>query len=167
MPLFLMIKFKLFIIVSTYIDNSNYGRFLYYVKLLLRIIQILLYNTGMSTYAYTNKDFSDALKELLEEKKWSYNQLSYRCELSSQYLNQIVNKKSLPPKDENIIKIARAFNLEPGYFKEYRNRRLSEKMLEVGEDNNRERKQNDIMLSPEEIRKLEIIISEVKERFGG
>jgi len=121
----------------------------------------------MSTYAYTNKDFSDALKELLEEKKWSYNQLSYRCELSSQYLNQIVNKKSLPPKDENIIKIARAFNLEPGYFKEYRNRRLSEKMLEVGEDNNRERKQNDIMLSPEEIRKLEIIISEVKERFGG
>lgn len=113
-------------------------------------------------YSYTNKDFSDALKELLDEKKWSYNQLSYRCELSSQYLNQLVNKKSLPPKDENIIKIARAFNLGPDYFKEYRNRRLSEKMLQA-DDSGRD---YDILLSPEEIKKLEVIISEVKEKFG-
>lgn len=117
-------------------------------------------------YIYTNKDFSYALKELMDEKKWSYNQLSYRCELSGQYLNQLVNKKSLPPKDENIKKIAKAFNLKPEYFKEYRNRRLSEKMLQVNEPNPINGKHYDILLSPEEINKLENIISEVKEKFS-
>jgi len=117
-------------------------------------------------YAYTDKDFSDALKELMENKKWSYNQLSYRCELSSQYLNQLVNKKSLPPKDENIKKIARAFNLKPEYFKEYRNRRLSEKILRSDESDSEGGKYHDILLSPKEIRRLEIIISEVKEKFN-
>jgi len=117
-------------------------------------------------YIYTNKDFSYALKELMDEKKWSYNQLSYRCELSGQYLNQLVNKKSLPPKDENIRKIARAFNLEPEYFKEYRNRRLSEKMLQLDESDSNSEKYYDILLSPEEIRKLEFIISEVKEKLS-
>ncbi|MHB1336885.1 MAG: helix-turn-helix domain-containing protein [Candidatus Humimicrobiaceae bacterium] len=117
-------------------------------------------------YIYTNKDFSYALKELMDEKKWSYNQLSYRCELSGQYLNQLVNKKSLPPKDENIRKIARAFNLEPEYFKEYRNRRLSEKMLRLDESDSNSEKYYDILLSPEEIRKLEFIISEVKEKLS-
>ncbi|MCE5329165.1 helix-turn-helix domain-containing protein [bacterium] len=103
---------------------------------------------------------------MLDEKKWSYNQLSYRCELSSQYLNQLVNKKSLPPKDENIRKIAIAFNLEPEYFKEYRNRRLSEKMLQSDESDSDGEKHYNILLSPEEIKKLEIIISEVKEKFS-
>ncbi|MHB1252797.1 MAG: helix-turn-helix domain-containing protein [Candidatus Humimicrobiaceae bacterium] len=117
-------------------------------------------------YIYTNKDFSYALKELMDDKKWSYNQLSYRCELSGQYLNQLVNKKSLPPKDENIRKIARAFNLEPEYFKEYRNRRLSEKMLQLDESDSNSEKYYDILLSPEEIRKLEFIISEVKEKLS-
>ena len=117
-------------------------------------------------YAYTDKDFSDALKELMDNKKWSYNQLSYRCELSSQYLNQLVNKKSLPPKDENIKKIARAFNLKPEYFKEYRNRRLSEKILRSDESDSEGSKYHDILLSPKEIRRLEIIISEVKEKFN-
>ena len=117
-------------------------------------------------YNYTNKDFNIALKGLLDEKKWSYNQLSYRCELSGQYLNQLVNKKSLPPKDENIRKIAKAFNLAPEYFKEYRNRRLSEKMLQTDESDSGSEKHSDILLSPEEIRKLEFIISEVKEKFN-
>jgi transcriptional regulator with XRE-family HTH domain len=130
-----------------------------------------MYNSNMNTdtdnkYIYTDKDFSDALKELMDKKKWSYNKLSYRCELSGQYLHQLVNKKSLPPKDENIRKIAGAFNLEPEYFKEYRNRRLSEKMLQSDESDSDGKKHYDMLLSPEEIRKLEIIISEVKEKFS-
>jgi transcriptional regulator with XRE-family HTH domain len=115
---------------------------------------------------YTDKDFSDALKELMDNKDWSYNQLSYRCELSAQYLNQLVNKKSLPPKDENIRKIARAFNLRPEYFKEYRNRRLSEKLLQSDELDSIRKKNYDILLSPKEIKRLETIISEVKEKFS-
>jgi transcriptional regulator with XRE-family HTH domain len=115
---------------------------------------------------YTDKDFSDALKELMDKKDWSYNQLSYRCKLSAQYLNQLVNKKSLPPKDKNITKIARAFNLRPEYFKEYRNRRLSEKMLQSDELDSICKKNYDILLSPKEIKRLETIISEVKEKFS-
>jgi len=114
---------------------------------------------------YSDKDFSEALRELMDYKKWSYNVLSYKCRLSGQYLNQLVNRKSLPPKDENIIKIAAAFDLKPEYFKEYRNRRLFEKMLKSDETDIDTIKSYNIKLSPNEVKKLEVIISELKEKY--
>ena len=114
---------------------------------------------------YSDKDFSEALRELMDYKKWSYNLLSYRCGLSGQYLNQLVNRKSIPPKDENIIKIATAFDLKPEYFKEYRNRRLFEKMLQSDETDIDTIKNYNIRLSPNEVKKLEVIISELKEKY--
>jgi hypothetical protein len=49
-------------------------------------MEIVLHYTGMingikNKYMYTNKDFSNALKGSFDNKKWPYNQLSYRCEL--------------------------------------------------------------------------------------
>ena len=110
---------------------------------------------------YTNKEFGDALKDLMAIKKLSYNQVSYLCHLSPQYLQQIVTKKVLPPKDENIEKIAHAFGLKPEYFKEYRNRRLSEKLntLNFHADN------YNIPLSPEEIEYLKKIIEEAEKNI--
>ena len=108
---------------------------------------------------YTNKEFGDALKELMVVKNLSYNQLAYICHLSPQYLQQIVTKKVLPPKDENIIKIAQGFGLQPQYFREYRSRRLSEKMqnLDFHMDN------YDVPLSPEEIAYLKKIIEQAEK----
>ena len=81
-------------------------------------------NTDTDNVSYTNEDFGNALKDMMEERELSYNQLSYKCGLSGQYLNQIVNRKSLPPKDKNLVKIAKALKVGPEYFFEYRLRSL-------------------------------------------
>lgn len=81
-------------------------------------------NTYTDNIVLTREDFGNALKDIMRKRELSYNQLSYKCGLSGQYLNQIVNRKSLPPKDENLIKIAKALEIEPEYFFEYRLRIL-------------------------------------------
>ena len=81
---------------------------------------------------FTNKDISEALKELIEYKKsifgkiWSYDYIGKKVGCSRQFISQIINKEVLPPKDEYIEKIAKAFEIEPDYFMEYRIRRISE-----------------------------------------
>ena len=73
---------------------------------------------------YTNEDFADALLELKEQSGLSYMQIAIKSELSDTYLVNIVKRKNLAPKDENIEKIAKALGVEPEYFFEYRLRRL-------------------------------------------
>ena len=110
---------------------------------------------------YTNKDFGQALKELMDKKKLSYHQLSYKCELTASYLQQIVTKKVLPPKDSNIEKIANAFGLKPEYFKEYRQRQLYKKLnSENLISENFDIKDFNVPLSDEEINYLKRIIEE-------
>lgn len=110
---------------------------------------------------YTNKDFGDALKELIEAKGWSYKQLSDKASISKGYISQLINKEVLPPKDEFIIKIATAIDVKPEYFKEYRNRRLSEGLdtLNFHKDN------YNVPLSREEVDYLKKIIKEAEKNF--
>lgn len=77
---------------------------------------------------YTDKDFGDALKELMEQRDITYRKLAYICkdELSIPFLQQIATKKVLPPKDKFIKIIAEALNIKPDYFKEFRLRRCTE-----------------------------------------
>jgi len=105
---------------------------------------------------YTNKDFGDALKELKERKGLSYMQIAIKSGLSDSYLVLLVQKKALPPKDKYIKKIAKAFNLKPEYFKEYRQRRLAEKLNTL----NFHKESYDVPLSNEEIEYLKNIIDE-------
>ncbi len=78
----------------------------------------------------TNKNFGDALKNLKDNKGWSYTQISIKTGLSAPYLNDLVNKKKLPPLDKNIEKISKAFGINPDYFFEYRLRRFIEYLNE-------------------------------------
>ncbi len=73
---------------------------------------------------YTNEDFADALLELKEKSALSYMQIAIKSGLSDTYLVNIVKRKNLAPKDENIEKIAKALGVDPEYFFEYRLRRL-------------------------------------------
>ena len=109
--------------------------------------------------SYSNKDFKDALLELKTTHGMSYMAIAVKAGLSDSYLVNIVNGKNLAPTDENIAKIAAAFDVGPEYFKEYRNRRLSERMANIDfhMDN------YDVPLSPEEIAYLKKII-EAAER---
>ena len=81
-------------------------------------------NINSANNKYTVRDFSDAFKELKEDRDLSYNQLSIKSGLSAPYLFDLVNKKKLPPKSKNIKKIAKALKVEPEYFYEFRLRKL-------------------------------------------
>lgn len=75
---------------------------------------------------YTTKDFHTAFKELKEKQKLSLGQIAIKTGLSKSFLSDIMNNKVLPPKDEFIEKIARAFGVDPDHFFEYRIRRLTD-----------------------------------------
>jgi transcriptional regulator with XRE-family HTH domain len=77
---------------------------------------------------YTNKEFAEALLELKQGSGMSYMQVAIKAGLSDTYLINIVKRKNLAPNDENIKNIARALNVKPEYFREYRQRRLAEKL---------------------------------------
>jgi len=110
---------------------------------------------------YTIKDFGEALLELKEDSGLSYMQIAVKAGLSDTYLINIVKGKNLAPNDENIEKIASAFGLKPEYFKEYRNRRLSEKLNTLNFD-----KENyDVPLSQEEVQFLQKVIDRAKKEF--
>jgi len=90
----------------------------------------------------------------MDSKELSYRQLSIKCGLSFQFLQQLATKKALPPKDEFIEKIARALGVKPEYFKEYRQRRLAEKLNTL----NFHKENYDVPLSKEEVEYLKKII---------
>ena len=75
---------------------------------------------------YTVKDFYLAFKDLKEKLNLSLGQIAIKTGLSKSFLSDIMNNKVLPPKDEFIEKIAKALGVEPGYFFEYRLRRLND-----------------------------------------
>ncbi|MEA2016392.1 MAG: helix-turn-helix transcriptional regulator [Actinomycetota bacterium] len=75
---------------------------------------------------YTIKDFYLAFRDLKNKQNLSLGQISIRTGLSKSFLSDIMNNKVLPPKDEFIEKIARAFGVDPDYFFEYRLRRLND-----------------------------------------
>ena len=86
-------------------------------------------NTSISDSAnYSNKEFADALLDLKNASGLSYMKIAIKAGVSDTYLVNIVQRKNLAPNDDNIKNIARALNTKPEYFKEYRQRRLTEKL---------------------------------------
>jgi transcriptional regulator with XRE-family HTH domain len=77
----------------------------------------------------TNKNFGEALLELKNRSGLSYMQIAIKCGLSDAYLINIVKGKNQAPNTENIEKIAKAFNIGPEYFKEYRIRKVTDQLL--------------------------------------
>jgi transcriptional regulator with XRE-family HTH domain len=86
-------------------------------------------NTNISeSKGYSNLDFARALLELKNASGLSYMKIAVKAGVSDTYLVNIVQGKNLAPNDDNIRKIAWALGVAPEYFKEYRQRRLAEKL---------------------------------------
>ncbi len=77
----------------------------------------------------TYKDFPEALRGLMEAKKFSFPKLAREIgqKLSTTYLHNLATGKSRPTK-ENIGIIAKGLKINPLYFKEYREYRAKEKI---------------------------------------
>jgi len=65
------------------------------------------------------KNFGSAIKEIMKEKKVTYENLAKSSNVSRTYLTQILLHGRVPSK-EIIEKISKALNIEPILFKEYR-----------------------------------------------
>lgn len=72
----------------------------------------------------TLKPIGEAIKELLVKNKYSYQELANKTGVSKPYIAEIISKNKTPHKDK-LEKIAKAFNLDPYYFREYRLMRLN------------------------------------------
>lgn len=86
----------------------------------------------MSTNGATDRtyeDFSEALRELMEVKKYSFPKLARAIDqrLSTTYIHNLASGKSKPTK-ENIEVIAQGLKVDPSYFKEYRDYQAKEKI---------------------------------------
>jgi transcriptional regulator with XRE-family HTH domain len=83
------------------------------------------YTSGNHTY----KNFSDAVRELMKAKGFSFPKLAREIgqKLSTTYLHNLATGKSKPTK-ENIEVIAKGLKISPSYFKEYREYRAQDKI---------------------------------------
>ncbi|MCL4378190.1 MAG: helix-turn-helix transcriptional regulator [Actinobacteria bacterium] len=73
---------------------------------------------------YTNKIFSEALSELLKEKKVKLRSLAAKTSLNYSYFSKLTRRKSSPPI-ETLINISNALEIKPEYFIEYRIHKLN------------------------------------------
>ena len=80
----------------------------------------------------TDKPFHKALAELLEIHHISQVRLGKKIGTSGAYISYLINKPdSYPPTKENMEKIAEALDMNPEYFKEYRQVKRQEEVGEV------------------------------------
>jgi transcriptional regulator with XRE-family HTH domain len=79
---------------------------------------------------YSTKPFGAALTDLMSYRRISFRYLGYRAGLSAGYLNHLT-KGSRRPNDTLMTNIARATDVDPEYFCEFRMNRLLEKLSDL------------------------------------
>ncbi len=68
---------------------------------------------------YSNKQFGNALKDIIKEKKIKLRSLSNRTNLNYSYFSKLKKRKSHPPIS-TIELISKGLGVPPEYFMEYR-----------------------------------------------
>ncbi|MCE5330084.1 helix-turn-helix domain-containing protein [bacterium] len=74
---------------------------------------------------HSNKDFSEALSDLIKEKKIKLRSLAAKTSLDYSYFSKLTRRKGAPPI-ETLINISNALDVAPEYFIEYRIHKLNE-----------------------------------------
>ena len=104
---------------------------------------------------YTDKDFYISLREILKERKITYERLASISKVSKTYLTDILVHKRIPSK-EIIEKICDALHVTPEYFKEYRILKIDEKLREYSH-----------YLKLKDLDKFDNLLSDIKKRIPG
>ena len=77
---------------------------------------------------FSSERFGPTLERLMDETGVTYRGLAETADLSAGYLNHIVHGNRPVPADDVIQRIASALGVEPEHFREYRLRRISERL---------------------------------------
>jgi transcriptional regulator with XRE-family HTH domain len=82
---------------------------------------------------FSTEPFGPTLERLMQEKGVTYRALAEQTNLSAGYLNHLVHGNRPVPSDEIVRKLAKALNVEPEHFREYRLRLITQKLEQMPE----------------------------------
>jgi transcriptional regulator with XRE-family HTH domain len=77
---------------------------------------------------FSSEPFGPTLERLMAETGVTYRALASTADLSAGYLNHIVHGNRPVPADDVIERIAGALGVEPEHFREYRLRRITQRL---------------------------------------
>ena len=82
---------------------------------------------------FSSEPFGPTLERLMTETGVTYRALADTADLSAGYLNHIVHGNRPVPGDDVIERIASALGVEPEHFREFRLRRITQRLESMPE----------------------------------
>jgi transcriptional regulator with XRE-family HTH domain len=77
---------------------------------------------------FSEEGFGDTVQRLMDELGITYRQLASRTGLSAGYLNHLVHGNRPVPSNDVVSTLAKALEVEPEHFREYRLRAITERL---------------------------------------
>ena len=77
---------------------------------------------------FSEEGFGETVQRLMDEQAVTYRQLASRTGLSAGYLNHLVHGNRPVPSNDVVHTLASALEVEPEHFREYRLRRITERL---------------------------------------
>ncbi|HEU5405288.1 MAG TPA: helix-turn-helix transcriptional regulator [Gaiellaceae bacterium] len=77
---------------------------------------------------FSEEGFGETVQRLMDELGVTYRQLAARTGLSAGYLNHLVHGNRPVPSNDVVATLAKALDVEPEHFREYRLRMITERL---------------------------------------
>jgi transcriptional regulator with XRE-family HTH domain len=77
---------------------------------------------------FSEEGFGETVQHLMDELGVTYRQLAARTGLSAGYLNHLVHGNRPVPSNDVVVTLAKALEVEPEHFREYRLRMITEQL---------------------------------------
>lgn len=77
---------------------------------------------------FSEEGFGETVQRLMDELGVTYRQLAARTDLSAGYLNHLVHGNRPVPSNDVVATLAKALEVEPEHFREYRLRMITERL---------------------------------------
>ena len=77
---------------------------------------------------FSEDGFGETVQRLMDEAGVTYRQLASRTGLSAGYLNHLVHGNRPVPSNDVVATLAKALEVEPEHFREYRLRSITERL---------------------------------------
>ena len=78
---------------------------------------------------FSEEGFGDTVQRLMDEVGVTYRQLAARTGLSAGYLNHLVHGNRPVPSNDVVVTLAKALEVEPEHFREYRVRMIQDNLV--------------------------------------
>ena len=77
---------------------------------------------------FSEEGFGETVQRLMDELGVTYRQLGARTGLSAGYLNHLVHGNRPVPSNDVVVTLAKALEVEPEHFREYRLRMITDRL---------------------------------------